>query len=95
MVFCLRASGEVDVFGRLTGRLLILVIAIDETMKNTNKKKMTSIIGMISIRARFEGLCRIFMAVSISLYFDELRDEFRPVLMRQTQLRKYKLLFLQ
>ena len=55
MMFCLIASGFDAVFGSATGMLLIFVIASDETMKKTRRKKITSIIGMISMRARLIG----------------------------------------
>jgi len=51
--FLVERSAELAVFGKATFRLLTLVIASDDTMKNTSRKKITSIIGMISIRAFF------------------------------------------
>ena len=65
MTFCLIASGLDEVLGSETGMLLIFVMASEETMKKTSRKKITSIIGMISMRARFIVRCRIFMRVSL------------------------------
>jgi len=59
--------------GRDTGMLLILVIASEETMKKTSRKKITSIMGMISIRARLIFLWRICM----SCYFRSLCEAIR------------------
>jgi hypothetical protein len=49
-------SGLPEVLGRTTLTLLIRVIAKEVTMKNTSKKKMTSIMGIISMRTRLTGL---------------------------------------
>src|SRR5271170_5202219 len=65
MMSCLTASGLDEVLGKATGMLLIFVMASDETMKKTSKKKITSIMGMISMRARLIGRWRILICSSL------------------------------
>src|SRR5580692_6848384 len=54
--FCL---GAVLARGRLTGRPLSRVSASDESMKNTSRKNIVSIMGMISIFVRLSSRRRL------------------------------------
>jgi hypothetical protein len=51
LVFTIGLSDALEALGRLTAMPFDVVIANDAIIKKTNRKKMVSIIGTISIRA--------------------------------------------